>query len=112
MSNHVLDQLFALIKARAAADEPQSSYTAKLLAGGAPLIARKVGEEAIELVIEAMNNDPEKLKQESADLLYHVMVLWAAMDIKPHDVYEILRQRMSISGLEEKRQRKTTDPEQ
>ena len=72
----VLDRLSATIEARRSAD-PGSSYTAKLFSKGRAKIAQKVGEEAVETVIEAMGADPAKLAAESADLLYHLLVLSA-----------------------------------
>ena len=78
----VLDELYQTIQERRQAD-PGSSYTAKLLAKGDAKIAQKVGEEAVETVIEAMRDDPDALAAESADLLYHLLVLWAVKDVSP-----------------------------
>jgi phosphoribosyl-ATP pyrophosphohydrolase len=101
---HPLDSLFATIDARRDAD-PGSSYTAQLLQGGMPRIARKLGEEAIETVIEALAGDRDKLAAESADLLYHLMVLWAGAGLTPQDIYTLLEARNDISGLDEKKRR-------
>ncbi|HEY4077700.1 MAG TPA: phosphoribosyl-ATP diphosphatase [Rhizomicrobium sp.] len=100
-----LDKLFATIDARKGAD-PSQSYTAKLLAGGVEKCARKFGEEAIETVIAAVQLDKMELAKESADVLYHLMVLWAAAGITPQDVYAVLGAREAQSGLEEKASRK------
>ena len=100
-----LDRLFATITARKGAD-PASSYTAKLLAAGVEKCAKKFGEEAVEAVIAAAQNDKTELAKESADVLYHLLVVWAAAGIAPEDVYAVLKSREAQSGLEEKASRK------
>src|ERR1700740_625317 len=100
-----LDRLFATIAARKGAD-PASSYTAKLLTEGVEKCAKKFGEEATETVIAAISRDKTELAKESADVLYHLLVLWAASGITPHDVYAVLQSREGQSGLEEKASRK------
>ncbi len=72
---------------------PESSYTSKLFAKGLNKIAQKVGEEAVELVIEAKDDNAELFKAEAADLLYHMLVLFAEKNIALGDVLETLRQR-------------------
>ena len=99
-----LDRLFATIAARKAAD-PGQSYTAKLLAAGVEKCAKKLGEEATEAVIAAIKADKSELAKESADVLYHLAVLWAASGITPEDVYAVLKSREGMSGLEEKASR-------
>jgi len=99
-----LDKLFAAIAARKGAD-PAQSYTAKLLAAGVGTCARKFGEEAVETVIAAIQRDKTELAKESADVLYHLAVLWAASGITPQDVYAVLKSRETMSGLEEKASR-------
>jgi phosphoribosyl-ATP pyrophosphohydrolase len=101
----VLDRLFETIQSRRGAD-PASSYTAKLFHRGTAKIAQKVGEEAVEAVIEAMRRDPAKLAEESADLLYHLLVLWADAGLEPARVYDILAGREGTSGIDEKKARK------
>lgn len=103
----VLDDLFQTIAGRRGAD-PASSYTAKLFSRGTAKIAQKVGEEAVEAVIEAMCRDKAKLAEESADLLYHLLVLWADAGIQPADVYAVLESREGRSGIDEKKARKQT----
>jgi phosphoribosyl-ATP pyrophosphohydrolase len=103
--SHALDQLFATIAARKGAD-PGQSYTAKLLAAGVEKCARKFGEEATETVIAAIQRDKAELAKESADVLYHLLVLWAASGITPDEVYAVLKAREGQSGLEEKASRK------
>ena len=100
-----LDKLFATIASRKGAD-PSTSYTAKLLAAGVEKCAKKFGEEATEAVIAAIQKDKAELAKESADVLYHLAVLWAASGITPEDVYAVLKSREAMSGLEEKAGRK------
>ena len=103
-TDHPLDQLFATILARKGADAG-TSYTAKLLAQGPHKIAKKVGEEAVETALAAVTESPAALAAESADLLYHLMVLWAACGVAPEDVYRALESRTHQSGLAEKASR-------
>lgn len=98
---HVLDRLAAAVAARRGAD-PASSYTARLLAAGPAKAAQKLGEEAVEAVIEAVRGDAGKLASESADLLYHLMVLWAAAGVEPAQVWAELERREGTSGIAEK----------
>lgn len=98
---HMLDRLYATIESRRGAD-PQTSYTARLMARGREKLAQKLGEEATEAVIEAVKGDADKLILESADLLYHLLALWATLGVKPADVWAELAQREGISGLSEK----------
>lgn len=100
-----LDRLFAVIASRKDAD-PASSYTATLFAGGRAGIAKKLSEETAEAVIEAVKGDRARLTAESADLLYHLLVLWAAAGVTPAEVWHILEQRRGTSGLAEKAARK------
>lgn len=99
-----LDALFATIAARKGSD-PASSYTAKLLGGGAALCARKLGEEAIETVVASLSADRKAVIAESADLLYHWLVLLAAAGVEPSEVYAELARREGRSGIEEKASR-------
>ena len=102
---HTLARLFATIEARKGAD-PTSSYTAKLFGKGKAKIAQKLGEEATETVIAAMQGDKAEVAAESADLLYHLLVLWAETGVAPDDVWAILDEREGISGIAEKASRK------
>jgi len=99
-----LNKLFATIASRKGAD-PSQSYTAKLLAGGVEKCAKKFGEEATEAVIAAIQKDKAELAKESADVLYHLAVLWAASGLTPDDVYAVLKAREGTSGLDEKASR-------
>ena len=102
---HPIDRLFATIRSREGGD-PEKSYTAKLLAEGTLKIAKKLGEESVETALAAVAQDKQALAAESADLLYHLLVLWAACGLTPEDVYAALEARTNRSGLEEKAARK------
>ena len=104
-TDHTLDRLFSAIAARKGAD-PKSSYTAKLFAQGAPKIAQKLGEEAVETVIAALTEERAAVTAESADLLYHLLVLWVERGVMPEDVWAELARREGVSGLAEKASRK------
>ena len=97
----VLAQLAATIEARKGAN-PDSSWTAKLLAKGPEKCAEKFGEEAVEAIIEAVKGDRDKLASEAADVLYHLLVMLAARDVTLDQVMAILRAREGTSGLAEK----------
>ena len=99
-----VDELFNTIKSRKGGD-PDESYTAQLFAGGAEEISRKIGEEATEVIVAALRETPAHVVSESADLMYHLMVLWAEQDITPDDVFEELASRAGASGVEEKKSR-------
>ena len=103
--SEVLTRLQATIAARKGAD-PASSYTAKLLAGGPEKAAKKLGEEATETVIAAIQGDREALAAESADLLYHWLVLLEAAGVTTDAVAEKLAAREGTSGIDEKAGRK------
>lgn len=105
MSEHAIDKLFATIGSRKGSD-PETSYTAKLLKSGVERCAKKFGEEAVETVLAAVSGDKKSLAAESADVLYHLLVLWAAAGIEPADVYAALKAREGQSGLDEKASRK------
>ena len=101
---HPIDRLFAVIQSRKNAD-PASSYTAKLFSRGTLQIAKKLGEEAVEVSLAAVVQDREHVIAESGDVLYHLLVLWAARDITPEEVYKALDARTNRSGIEEKNSR-------
>lgn len=96
----VLDRLYAVLVSRKDAD-PDKSYTAKMYAKGLTKIAQKVGEEGVETALAAVAESRENLLEESADLLYMLLLLWAAKDIKPEEVYAVLDQRFGKSGIRE-----------
>src|ERR687886_1894085 len=93
-----LERLWQVIESRRGAD-PATSYTAKLLSRGRAKAAQKFGEEAVEAVIEGVKGDRAALVGESADVLYHLMVMWAASGIGPEDVAAELARREGISGI-------------
>jgi len=101
----VLARLAASIAARKGSD-PSESYTAKLLGKGVEKCAQKLGEEAVETAISAASRDKAGVVSESADVLYHLLVLWAAMDVDPADIYGELARREGVSGIAEKASRK------
>jgi phosphoribosyl-ATP pyrophosphohydrolase len=100
----VLARLSAVIESRKA-DDPAASYTARLLANPS-LAAKKLGEEAVEAVIAATQGDRPALAAESADLIYHWLVVLAAAGVSLDDVAECLEVREGTSGLDEKAARK------
>lgn len=97
----ILDRLFETVADRKGAD-PSTSYTAKLFSQGRGKVAQKLGEEAVETVIEAIRDNREGIASESADLLYHLMVLWADAGVRPEEVWTALAEREGVSGLTEK----------
>jgi phosphoribosyl-ATP pyrophosphohydrolase len=99
-----LERLWNVIQSRRGAD-PEGSYTARLFARGRTKIAQKLGEEAVETVIEGVGDNPAALVGESADLLYHLLVLWAAAGVSPAEVAAELTRREGTSGIAEKRAR-------
>jgi len=99
-----LQHLESIIRARRAAD-PETSYVAKLTQRGRTRITQKLGEEAIETVIAAIANNHEEVIKESADLLFHLIILFADMGLSINDVYAELERREGVSGLAEKASR-------
>ena len=96
-----LETLAATIAARKGAD-PETSWTAKLLAKGPEKCAEKFGEEAVEAIIEAVKGDRARLTAEAADVLYHLLVMLAARDVTLEDVLAELERREGTSGIAEK----------
>jgi phosphoribosyl-ATP pyrophosphohydrolase len=94
-------RLEAVIRERRAAD-PSTSYVAKLTAKGRPKIAQKLGEEAVETVIAALSGDREEVVKEAADLIFHLTLLLADMDLSLDDVGAELTRREGLSGIAEK----------
>ncbi|MFT5485476.1 MAG: phosphoribosyl-ATP pyrophosphohydrolase [Paracoccaceae bacterium] len=101
----VIARLFDTIASRKGGDASES-YTAKLFARGTDKIAQKLGEEAVETVIAAVTRDRDGTIGESADLIYHLLVLWADAGIDPAEVLAELERREGISGIAEKASRK------
>ena len=99
-SPDVLNRLWTIIESRKRAD-PDVSHSARLLARGTVRVAQKLGEEAIECLIEAMAGNRSGLIGESADVLYHLLVTWVQADIRPEEVWQELLQRERVSYLSE-----------
>ena len=84
--------------------DKEISYTSSLLSEK-NLLAKKIGEESIEVILEYLNNNKKSLIKESADLLYHLIVVWISADVKPAEVWNELQKRKGTSGLNEKKSR-------
>jgi phosphoribosyl-ATP pyrophosphohydrolase len=96
-----LERLAATIATRKGKD-PETSWTARLLASGPEKCAEKFGEEAVEAIIEAVKGDRARLTSEAADVIYHLLVMLAARDVTLADVLAELDRREGTSGIEEK----------
>jgi len=105
MADPALDRLYKIIASRRGGDVTKS-YTAQLLKAGPAKCAKKFGEEAVEVVLAAVAKDKKSLTAESADVLYHLLVVWAACGVMPKDVYAALAAREKQSGLAEKAARR------
>jgi phosphoribosyl-ATP pyrophosphohydrolase len=103
----VLTRLYRAILARRGGD-PEKSRTARLFQQGNKKIAQKLGEEAVEAALEGVLGNRDKLVAESADVLYHLLVLWAALGVRPEDVWAELERREGVSGIAEKQARPKT----
>lgn len=97
----VLDRLWSVVMSRRTAD-PAVSHSARLLLRGTAKVAQKFGEESVECLIEAVAGNRDSVVAESADVLYHLIVLWVACGIRPDEVWEELKRREGISGIAEK----------
>jgi phosphoribosyl-ATP pyrophosphohydrolase len=100
----ILDELYGVIASRKGTD-PDKSYTAKLFSRGRGKIAQKFGEEAVETVVAALSEGKDQLVAESADTLYHLLVLWADCGVEPAKVWAELAHRAGTSGIDEKKSR-------
>jgi phosphoribosyl-ATP pyrophosphohydrolase len=98
----VLDRLWQTIENRRVAGDVRNSHSARLLARGTAKVAQKLGEEAVECVIEAAQGRRPEIVLESADVLYHLLVVWVDAGIRPEEVWAELRRREGISGIAEK----------
>lgn len=90
----------AVLSAKAA--DPASSRTARLLRSGRSKMAKKLAEEAVEVVIDAMHGSRDAVVRESADLLYHLVVLWVSSGVRPEDVWNEMKRRERLLGIAEK----------
>jgi phosphoribosyl-ATP pyrophosphohydrolase len=97
----VLDRLWGVVMSRRDAD-PQTSHSARLLSRGTGKIAQKFGEEAVECLIEAVAGNRKALVAESADVLYHLIVMWVNAGVRADEVWAELARREGISGVAEK----------
>ena len=97
----ILEQLYEVLESRKSAD-PKESYTAKMYAKGVTKIAQKVGEEGVETALAAVAEGKTELLNESADLLYMLLLLWAAKGVKPEEVFAVLNDRFGTPGLRDK----------
>jgi len=97
----VLDRLWSVVLSRRDAD-PAVSHSARLLSRGPAKVAQKFGEEAVECLIEAVAGNRAALIAESADVLYHLLVVWVASGVRPDEVWAELQRREGISGIAEK----------
>jgi len=104
-SAEVLDRLWSVVVTRRAAD-PAVSHSARLLSRGTAKVAQNFGEEAVECLIEAVAGNHEALVGESADVLYHLLVLWVASGVAPDEVWAELQRREGLSGIAEKAARR------
>ena len=98
---HVLDRLYAVVDQRRSAD-PAVSHSARLLSRGTAKVAQKFGEEAVECLIEAVAGNKTALVGESADVLYHLLVMWVDAGLQPAAVWAELERREGVSGIAEK----------
>jgi len=98
----ILDALWRTVEARRLAGDVANSHSARLMARGTAKVAQKLGEEAVECVIEVMQGNRTATVLESADLLYHLVVVWVDAGIQPNEVWTELARRQGISGIAEK----------
>jgi phosphoribosyl-ATP pyrophosphohydrolase len=105
------DSLARLYEAVLVAQEadPATSRTARLLRSGRAKMAKKLAEEAVEVVIDAMNGEQEAVVRESADLLYNLVVLWVSAGVKPDEVWAEMQRRERLFGIAEKLPKKAPD---
>ena len=103
MTNYNIEKLFDDLLKKKKFDK-KNSYTSTLLKNK-NLLAKKIGEESVEIILEYLDDNKHKIIKESSDLLYHLCVMWISSDIKPSDVWDELHRRKGLSGLEEKKRR-------
>ena len=103
MAEHITKTLFKILKERKNFDTDKS-YTAQLL-NNPNLLAKKIGEESTELIIDLVNNNKTGVINESADLLYHLIVSWVSSGVHPEEIWDELSKRTLKSGIEEKQSR-------
>ncbi len=101
----ILDRLWQVVEDRRQSGDTMTSHSARLIARGTAKVAQKLGEEAVECVIEAATGNRDATVLESADLLYHLVVVWVDAGIRPQEVWAELARRQGISGIAEKASR-------
>ena len=103
MNEQIIKELYSILKQRKKSSEEQS-YTSHLIKNP-ELLAKKIGEESSELIIDFIKKKKQGAIKESADLIYHVLVVWASLGINPSEVWKELSSRKMQSGIEEKKNR-------
>ena len=103
MADYNLEKLFDDLLKKKKFDK-ENSYTSTLLTNK-NLLAKKIGEESIEVILEYLDDNKNKIIKESADLIYHVLVIWVSLGINPDEIWKELSSRKLISGIEEKKNR-------
>ena len=103
MNDQFIKELFSLLKERAKTID-NTSYTSQLI-NNPDLLAKKLGEESAELIIDFIKQNKDGIINESADLLYHILVIWLSAGVEPQDVWDELSNRQAQSGIEEKKNR-------
>ena len=103
MNEQIIKELFAILKKRKKVSE-KKSYTS-LLINNPELLAKKIGEESSELIIDFIKSNKQGTIKESADLIYHVLVIWISLGINPDEIWNELSSRQLKSGIEEKNNR-------
>ena len=103
MTNYNLEKLFNDLSKKKTVDK-NISYTSSLLSQK-NFLAKKINEESTEVILEYLDNNKNNVIKESADLLYHLCVMWVSADVKPADVWNELQKRKGTSGLDEKKSR-------
>ena len=103
MNEQTIKELYSVLKQRKKSSEGQS-YTSHLIKNP-ELLAKKIGEEASELIIDFLKKNEQGVVKESADLIYHILVIWVFLDINPQDIWNELSSRKLKSGIQEKKDR-------
>ena len=102
--SHIIDAVYQVILDRKA-NPTDNSYTASLMQKGIDKILKKIGEESAEVIIAGKGGERDEIVYETADLLFHLLILLGYRDIPPEEVYAELRRRFGVSGIEEKNSR-------
>ena len=105
-SGGIIDELFGVIEQRKGED-PETSYVARTVARGREHVAKKVGEEGVEVALAGALDDRKGIVSESADLLFHLLILWSAAGVAPAEVLDELSKRRGVSGLAREADRRT-----